>query len=120
MDPFSVFQAVAAVIIGVALPAVFYAGIRVGATHAEADQAWLRSELRQANDRLYAVSREPSALIPPRIEEPDPIPELPSELERLASDWENPTTQETYRAQFRALMATGVSPAEIVRRHLDA
>jgi len=82
VDPFFVLT-VSAGIISVSLPAAFYAGIRVGTSHAEADQVWFRSELRQANDRLFAVSREPGAVIPPRIEEPRPPIELSDKLEAI-------------------------------------
>ena len=119
MNPDLVFV-VSSVIIGVSLPAAFYAGIRAGTNHAEADRSWLRSELVAANDRLFAVSREPGAVIPARTEPPVPIEPLPRELEILAGDFESASVQETLRSQFRALMAEGVSPPEIIRRHLES
>jgi hypothetical protein len=102
------------------LLAGFLAGVRSERARADADVAWLRSELRQANDRLYAVSREPGAVIPPREEPRDPFPEMPADLERLISDWESADVQEQLRAQFGRMLLEGVSVAEIKRRHLEA
>ena len=119
MDPFFVLT-VSAGIISVSLPAAFYAGIRVGTSHAEADQVWFRSELRQANDRLFAVSREPGAVIPPRIEEPRPPIELSDKLEAYVSDWESADVQEALRRQFCGMLEEGVSPDEILRRQLES
>lgn len=114
------FFAVAAVITSISLLAGYLVGLRTEHARAEADVAWLRSELRQANDRLFAASREPGVVIPPRDEPKDPIPELPSELERLISDWESPQSQEELRRQFMSMMEKGVSPAEIKRLHLES
>jgi hypothetical protein len=109
-----------AVIISIALPAAFWAGTHAGHSAADASIDWLRVELQQANERLFAVSREPGAVIPPRQEVPVPLVELPRELEQLAGDFESANVQETLRAQFRALIVEGVSPGEIVRRHLES
>jgi len=120
MDSTFIFQAIEAVIFGIAIPVAFWAGTHAGHSAADASIDWLRVELQQANDRLFAVSREPSALIPPRTEEPDPIVALPSELEHLVSDWESADTQEVLRRQFRGMLDEGLSPAEITRRHLES
>ena len=111
---------VGAVIISGSLPVAFYAGIRAQRNHSEEDRSWLRSELRQANDRLFAVSREPGAVIPPRIEEPRPLIELPDKLEAFISDWESASVQEDLRRTFSGLLEEGVSPDEILRRQLES
>lgn len=114
------FLAVAsAVISGISLLA-FWAGIRTERQHSEEDRGWLRLELVQANDRLYAASREPGVLIPPREIEQAPAIELPAELERLISDWESTETQEQLRAQFISELGAGYSPIDIKRRHLES
>lgn len=114
------FFAVSSVVIrGISFLA-FWAGTRAGHSTAEASIDWLRAELRQANDRLYAASREPGVLIPPRELEPVPAIELPAELERLISDWESTETQEQLRAQFISEIGAGYSPADIKRRHLES
>lgn len=98
----------------------FYAGIRTERQHSEEDRGWLRLELAQANDRLYAASREPGVIVPPREPEPVPAIELPAELERLISDWESMETQEQLRAQFINEIGQGYSPTDIKRRHLES
>ena len=119
MNPDVVFV-VSSVIIAIAIPASYWAGTHAGHSAAEASIDWLRVELQQANERLFAVSREPGAVIPPRQEVPAPLVELPRDLEQLAGDFESANVQETLRSQFRALIVEGVSPGEIVRRHLDS
>lgn len=111
---------VGAVISGISLLAGFLVGIRAERAHGEPDRAWLRSELRQANDRLYAVSREPGVMVPPREPEPVPAIELPSELERLVSDWDSADVQAQLRAQFIQELGAGYSPTDIKRRHLES
>lgn len=100
--------------------AAFWVGIRTERKHSGEDRDWLRSELRQANERLYAVSREPGAAIPPREPDKEPAIELPAELEAVASSWDSPDTQVMLRAQFMKQLGEGLSPSEIKRRHLDS
>ena len=119
IDPISV-AFVFAGIIGVALPAAWAVGVRAGRTQADADRDWLRSELVQANDRLFAASREPGVIVPPRQDDAEPAIELPSELEHLISDWESADVQETLRHQFMGLLEQGVSVTEIKRQHLES
>jgi hypothetical protein len=76
--------------------------------------------LVQANDRLFAASREPGVSIPPRQAEPVPAIELPAELEALISDWESSDAQESLRHQFMGLLEEGLSVLEIKRRHLES
>jgi hypothetical protein len=111
---------VCAGIIGLVIPAAFYAGTRAGHSTAEASIEWLRAELNEANDRLFAASREPGVTIPPRSEAVEPVPELPVELERLISDWESAEVQDGLRAQFMGMLQEGLSIAEIRRRHLES
>jgi hypothetical protein len=114
------FLAVAsAVISGISLLA-FWAGIRTERKHSEEDRGWLRSELVQANDRLFAASREPGVVVPPREPESAPAIELPSELERLVGDWESPDVQAQLRAQFIRQLGDGHSVSDIKRRHLES
>lgn len=98
----------------------FLVGIRAERAHGEPDRAWLRAELKQANERLYAVSREPGAVIPPREPEKSPAIELPADLEAVASSWESADVQATLRAQFMKQLGEGLSPTEIKRRYLDS
>lgn len=98
----------------------FWAGIRAERAHGEPDRAWLRAELQQANERLYAVSREPGAVIPPREPEQAPAIELPSDLDALVSGWESADVQANLRAQFFRQLGEGLSPLEIKRRYLES
>lgn len=109
-----------AVIIGFLIPAAFYAGTRAGHSTAEASIDWLRAELNEANDRLFAASREPGVVIPPREADSPPAIELPAELEHLISDWESADVQEGLRHQFMGLLEEGLSVPEIKRRHLES
>lgn len=110
----------AVIIGGVSLLGAFVSGVRTERKHSGEDRDWLRSELRQANERLYAVSREPGAVIPPREPEKVPSIELPAELEAVASSWESADVQATLRAQFMKQLGEGLSPLEIKRRYLDS
>ena len=119
MNPDVVFV-VSSVIIAIAIPASYWAGTHAGHSAAEASIDWLRVELQQANERLFAVSREPGAVIPARTEPVAPPIELPRELELYIGDWESAETQDVLRHQFRGLIEDGVPPSEILRRQLES
>jgi len=84
--------------------------------------AWLQKELAQANDRLYAVSLNPAALIPPRdADVPAVVFEaLDPRLQAIVDDWDDPYAAEIVARQFRQWRDEGVGVDECVRRHLNA
>lgn len=80
---------------------------------------WLQGELRVANDRLYAASREPGAVIPPRDPEPVEIEPLPGELQAFISDYESPEARIALERTFRSKLDQGVSPRAILLEYLE-
>lgn len=93
-----------------------------GRASASPQVEWLQKELAQANDRLYNVSLNPAALIPPRDADApaEEFRQLEPELETIVGEWEDGLAADIVRKQFHRWRDEGVSVSECVRRHLNA
>lgn len=65
--------------------------------------AYLRAELRIAQDRLLHAWRDDRAVIPPRPVEVEPQKPLPPELQELVNEWESPQARADLETRLRGL-----------------
>lgn len=113
----------ALVIVASAVPVgVWLLAFERGRTSANPQIEWLRKELAQANDRLYNVSLNPAAFIPPRDAEVPAVrfEVLDPQLQAIVDDWDDPFAAEVVARQFRQWRDQGVGVEECVRRHLNS
>lgn len=113
----------ALVIVASAVPVgVWLLAFERGRTSANPQIEWLRKELARANDRLYSVSLNPAAFIPPRDSDVPAVQfeVLDPRLQAIVDDWDDPLAAEIVARNFRKWRDEGVGVEECVRRHLNS
>ena len=65
--------------------------------------AYLRAELRTAQDRLVSAWRDDRAIIPPRPAEKVAVQKLPAALQESIDEWDDPETRAAIESRIRDL-----------------
>lgn len=78
---------------------------------------YLREELKAAHAQIAHAVLQEGATIPPRIEEPEPLPPLSNALRDLVDQWESPESRAIEEAKIRQWQAEGYGEAAILRQY---
>lgn len=111
-----------AIAISAGLVGVWLLAFERGRASANPHLEWLRKELSQANDRLYNVSLNPAALIPPRDSDVPAVQFeiLDPKLQAIVDDWDDAFAAEVVARNFRKWRDEGISVDECIRKHLNS
>ena len=101
----------AALLVGLFGGAVLVHLVRVG------ELKYLRAELRVAQAQIAHAVVKDGAVIPPRLEEVEPIPPLPSHLQELVDQWEGVESKAVEESKIRNWLAEGWGDAAIMRQY---
>ena len=81
------------------------------------ERKYLRAELKAAHAQIaHAVIHE-QAQIPARTEEVEPVKPLPSELQAVVDDWDEPESRAVEEAKIRSYLAGGHGIPSILRQY---
>lgn len=78
---------------------------------------YLREELRVAHAQIAHAVIQESALIPPRIEEVEPIKPLTEELQDCVDQWDTAESRAVEEAKIRGYLAEGHGIKSILRQY---